>query len=415
MNPGSPVLILDQSKRILQRTNSAQDRSADYQESLLQEIVDEQPSLLPVSDFYLGASSWFPLGREIPVDMGNTTGYIDNLLVTNDGHIVIIETKLWRNPESLREVVVQVLQYGMALSQLTLAEFETALRKPERRFRKLPDEQTVAQYVQQCAASDPASFIPDDFDDAVERFRLSGEILLLIVADGIRASAERLVQWINKTVGTSPLKVGLIELRIYDIPELSGRIVIPRTLLRIREASRHVISINLQGTARDQVIATVTGTDTLPGGTKPTPPAVPMTDDRLTEGIKRVNAPDAVVAAETLRMELASSGLSSRFTPSELIYGVMTGGGFVSLLHLHSYYVYFLIPTKALRALGESRFVECKRLINSIAAFYRPEDVNDASRTDPLLPRYSAIAGEETELVKATVTVAEWIREAMAE
>ena len=60
----------------------------------------------------------FSLGREVTVDLGNRLGRIDNLLVTNDGYLVIVETKLYRNPEGVREVIVQTLQYGMAVGKM---------------------------------------------------------------------------------------------------------------------------------------------------------------------------------------------------------------------------------------------------------------------------------------------------------
>jgi hypothetical protein len=91
--------------------------TADYQEWLLQKLIDEHPGILPICDFCPGVANLFSLGREIPVDIGGGQGFIDNLLVTDDGRLVLVETKLWRNPEALREVVAQTLQYGMAVSE----------------------------------------------------------------------------------------------------------------------------------------------------------------------------------------------------------------------------------------------------------------------------------------------------------
>ena len=73
----------------------------------------------------------FSLGKEIEIDIGGgQLGYIDNLLVTNEGKLVIVETKLWRNPDSTREVVAQILQYGMALSALTVRALEAKVKLP---------------------------------------------------------------------------------------------------------------------------------------------------------------------------------------------------------------------------------------------------------------------------------------------
>ncbi len=61
-----------------------------YQECLLQEVIDRWPNLLPICDFYPSATGLCSLGREIPVGLGGGDGYIDNLVVTDDGHEVSI-------------------------------------------------------------------------------------------------------------------------------------------------------------------------------------------------------------------------------------------------------------------------------------------------------------------------------------
>jgi len=65
----------------------------------------------------------------VPVDIGGTEGFVDNLLITNDGYIVIVETKLYRNPEATRDVVTQTLQYGMAVGQLPISKLEASIRQ----------------------------------------------------------------------------------------------------------------------------------------------------------------------------------------------------------------------------------------------------------------------------------------------
>ena len=59
-----------------------------YQEYLLQEVIDRWPNILPIPDFYPTVTGLCSLGREIPVGIGGAEGYIDNLLVTDDGQEV---------------------------------------------------------------------------------------------------------------------------------------------------------------------------------------------------------------------------------------------------------------------------------------------------------------------------------------
>ena len=97
---------------------------AHYQEDFLQQLVENTPVVLPVKDFLPATISLFSLGREIEIVVGGQMRYIDNLLVTNEGRLVLVETKLWRNPESAREVIAQTLEYGMALSAISILELE---------------------------------------------------------------------------------------------------------------------------------------------------------------------------------------------------------------------------------------------------------------------------------------------------
>jgi hypothetical protein len=416
MTFGNPVLLsVNENKlttTLLSRVAMKNDVTEEYKEELLQELIDSQPSLLPVSEFYEDATHLFSLGREIPVDTGGSEGFIDNMLVTDDGHLVVVETKLWRNSEAIREVVSQTLHYAMAVSQLSPLEFEACLSRADPRWRRLGKGETVAQYVQNFAASNSLPGLPDDFEDAFDRLRRAGEILLLIVGDGIRPSAERLVHWMNATAGSAPYKLGLIELCLYDLPG-AARIAVPRTLLRTREASRHVVSVNLQGTARDQVAVTVTGPDKRHETRKIPLPGIPLTEERLTELIRSSNPPEIVEVAEQLRALLKSSGLATRFLPSEIQYGVRVDEDFIPLAHLSAQYIWFQIPTRAIRALGDDRFVECKGKINKVADFYRPLDVDDPRKGNALIPKYAVLKNKVEAFAGSVTEIAETVRNAM--
>ena len=104
MTSGTPLLLSgDQSGQVLCRVETKHGTDQ-FQESFLQETIDRWPNILPIRDFYPNVEGLCSLGREIPVDLGGSGGSIDNLLVTDDGHLVIVETKLWRSPEALRKI-----------------------------------------------------------------------------------------------------------------------------------------------------------------------------------------------------------------------------------------------------------------------------------------------------------------------
>ncbi len=411
MSYGDPHLLSAGEQSIpLSRINMQRNGLQKYDEKFLQIEIDRCPTLLPIRDFYPNVENLCSLGCEIPVPTGDgAEGYIDNLFLTDDAHLVIVETKLWRNPEATREVIAQILQYSMAVSRLTLDELESRIRRGMPKGERLGSSETIFQYA--CRQLSERS---DDFEDSFDRLRRSGDILLLIVGDGIRASAERLVQWMNKSIGGAPTKLGLVELRVYDYLDI-GRIIVPRTLLRIKEASRYVVAINLQGEGKENVSVTVT--ESTAGSTPRTiaSPSNPMTGEQLTEQIRAKNPPEIAELAEIMRTRLLAVGLKSKGYPSCISYGIEVDGDFIPLLSVSPTNIWWALPIRAIRALGDERFLECKRKINEAADFYRPEDIADPTKTSALGPRFRILDGKLDAFVEAVKEIAETVRIAMAE
>jgi hypothetical protein len=406
---GTPLLLSnDKSGLLLSRTSTRRDPAVEtYEETLLQEVIDRWPDMLPIGDFLPNVSSVCSLGREIPAGLGESEGYIDNLLVTDDGHLVIVETKLWKNPEALRKVIAQTLQYGMAVTQMTLEGLEGRIRHGDPKGQRLGQDETVLQ-----RTTKKLQEKADDFEDSFDRLRRNGDILLLIVADEIRASVERIVEWMNK-FGSAPYKLGLVELGLY---ELDGRrMIVPKTLLRTREASRHVVTINIQGAARDSVMATVSTPDHPSEKRKIVAAAPPLTEQGLAAEIRTKNPPDTVRVAEMLLSRLKESGLGTRGLPSTFQFGIDVGGNFTPLVSMSSREIWFQLPMRAVRALGGERFVACKQTINSVANFYRPEDVSDDTKTNALTPKYSILTDKVEEFVEVVARIAQMVRSAVAE
>jgi hypothetical protein len=362
---------------------------------------------LPVDDFLPGVQSVCSLGQEIPVPVGNG-GSIDNLLLTDDGHLVVIETKLRRNNEANRAVVAQALQYGMGISELALSDLENCIRRGQKgcASRLGPDE-TIAERARKYLAT-----ADEDFEDRLDVLRRRGEILLLIVADGVLQSAERLVSWMNDAVGNRPIKLGVVELQIYCLNNES-RLVVPRTLVRIREASRHVVAIELVNIPQNQVQVKVTGDHELPSTRVVAPPPRPLSLEDLIRRVRANNSEEIASVVESLISQLNASGLALRGLPSCVQYGVVANDGVVPLVSLGPKYVAVQIPSRAARALGEERFVACKQRINDVATFYRPEDVPDPAKVFGLSPQYPILIGKVPSFVAALVEIAEEVQKAL--
>ena len=122
----------------------------------MQELIYRHPACLPMDQIEPGIGRLIPVCMELPLRAGS----VDNLFITPEGNLVIVEVKLWRNPEARRQVVAQALEYATSLFKLDYSELEAALRKadfngaecPERLYRvvdgaRAPPESVFADRV----------------------------------------------------------------------------------------------------------------------------------------------------------------------------------------------------------------------------------------------------------------------------
>lgn len=375
---GNPVMLSGTNEIIVDGIRSIafsrQDQSS-FNETLLQQIIDQAPEVLPIHDFYGAKTSVCSLGREIPLDLGERQGFIDNLLVTNDGHLVIVETKLYRNPEAVRDAVVQTLEYGMAVHKMTLLDLESRIRRGDPRGNRLLNEETIRS-----RAASMMGFT-DDFEIALERYQRTGEILLLIVADGIRTSVERITQWMNEN-GSTPIKFGLVALQFYELPD-GQKIVIPKTLLMTKEISRHVVVVDIQNETAANVSAVVVDKFNAPSGGASTKSrtvkssAPPLTSEALLASLTVEGRP---VAEEILR-QIESIGLDQNTKGGwSLRYGItypQDGGEFIPLFYLSKGGVNAYFPKRMTELLGSDALGEFRSQLRQAAPFWTDEQMSD--------------------------------------
>ena len=90
------------------------------QEGWLQSLIHNYPSILPAEEIEPIFSPLVSLGKEV----GAGSWSIDNLYISPQGYLTIVETKLWRNPEARREVVGQIIEYAKEVSTWTFDELD---------------------------------------------------------------------------------------------------------------------------------------------------------------------------------------------------------------------------------------------------------------------------------------------------
>jgi len=199
-------------------------------ERTVQELILRNPECLPISEIDESYNPIIPVCKEL----NTTAGPLDILMVSPNGELTIIETKLWRNPEARRKVVAQILDYAKELPSWT---YEDLQREINRRLGKKGN--TLYKIVQ----STNSELAPPeaDFVDTVNRNLERGKFLLLIVGDGIREGAIGITEFLSN-VGHLNFAFAMIELSLYKAKDL-GTLIIPKTIVKTTEISKMTVEI----------------------------------------------------------------------------------------------------------------------------------------------------------------------------
>ena len=233
-----PILVssLDEgySSELLEQIElvKSEDSQNHYDEKWLQHLFFEHPGILPVSEIEPAFVPLFPVCEELHTKVGK----LDNLFVSENGSLTIVECKLWRNAEARRKVVGQILDYAQELSNWSYEDLDQALIKKDKCSHGLFD--IISQYVDDL---DEPRFI-----DAVSRNLKKGRFLLLIVGDGIREEVENIVNYLQAHAGLD-FTFGLIELALFKMPSSNQVLVQPRTIAQTFAIERAVVSVESEG------------------------------------------------------------------------------------------------------------------------------------------------------------------------
>lgn len=198
---------------------------ADWNEAVIRDLLQQHPDCLPITEIDPIFADPIPLCCE----MQTHAGQVDNVMVTSGGLPVLIECKLWRNPQARREVIGQILDYAKELSRWTASDLQREVASK------------TGKSVVDLVRAEHSSLDEIAFNDALTLNLRRGRILLLIVGDGIREGVEAIAQYLQAHSGLH-FTLGLVEMPVYDLPEGGGRLVTPRVLARTELITRTVIT-----------------------------------------------------------------------------------------------------------------------------------------------------------------------------
>ena len=124
---GRSAAIIDENGSV-SKLNRIPFMQGSFNEAWLQELLEDNPTLIPSGEVNGEYAPLVCIGREVPVGSGDMQGYIDNLYITPSGCVVVVETKLFRNQESRRTVVAQIIDYAKELQKWDCSKLDAVAR-----------------------------------------------------------------------------------------------------------------------------------------------------------------------------------------------------------------------------------------------------------------------------------------------
>jgi len=204
-----------------------------YDEDWLQKLLYRHPEALPVDELDDAFAGLIPVCRE----MSTPAGDLDVFYVTPSGRPVIVEAKLWRNPEARRKVIGQILDYAKELSHFSFDSLDGAVRAARRKM----DGEDPPRGLVDIVGSKVRDLDEAHFRDALTRNLRRGEMLLLIVGDGIKEGVGAITDFLEGHASLH-FTFGLVEMAIFQMPD-GGQLVQPRVLAQSTIVRRVVVEL----------------------------------------------------------------------------------------------------------------------------------------------------------------------------
>jgi hypothetical protein len=220
--------------RPLQNTRLASD--AAFDEKWLQSFLFANPTIVPIDQIDPGATTFIPVCRELTLPKEGAPVFLDLFGFTATGRPVLIECKLWRNPQARREVVAQILEYAALLQQWSYADLtaRVAARLGQGGPNVLFDIVKASQ-----PQADEARFV-----DTVSTCLLAGDFDLIIAGDGIRTDLHAVANYLKLRSGLAA-RLALVEFQVWSDPT-GVKVILPSIVVRT-EVVTHTVFVGSRG------------------------------------------------------------------------------------------------------------------------------------------------------------------------
>ena len=190
-------------------------------EEALQTFLENYPQIIPGNQIDPDDPPQFVLlGREMPIGSWS----LDHLFVDQNGILALVETKLFQNPESRREVIGQIIEYAAnSLEFWSGGKARLNATKFWKNKNKNLDEIMLEEFGQ---GLEIEAFWAD-----VEENLMMGRLRLIIATDELRSEVRKMIEYLNKEMQNAEV-LGL-EIKFYG-KESDQLVLVPRVVGAIK-------------------------------------------------------------------------------------------------------------------------------------------------------------------------------------
>ena len=203
---------------------------AQFDEKWLQEVLFANIDLIQPTDASYDRIQLVPLCRELNLNDGIRNLFLDILAITETGKLILIECKLWKNPQARREVLAQAFEYASLLQSLSYSDLSSKLR----RHIDSGSEDPIIFALRSAGISVDESLLISRIDQGMKK----GNFHVVIAGDGIRTDLVNLVNSPAMTGMTADLS--LLEISVHQDDE-GKTLLFPSVPQEIETVTRTVL------------------------------------------------------------------------------------------------------------------------------------------------------------------------------
>jgi len=208
---------------------------AQFDEKWLQEVLFANIDLIQPTDASYDRIQLVPLCRELNLNDGIRNLFLDILAITETGKLILIECKLWKNPQARREVLAQAFEYASLLQSLSYSDLSSKLR----RHIDSGSEDPIIFALRSAGISVDESLLISRIDQGMKK----GNFHVVIAGDGIRTDLVNLVNSPAMTGMTADLS--LLEISVHQDDE--GKILLSPSVPQEIETVTRTVLISTEG------------------------------------------------------------------------------------------------------------------------------------------------------------------------